>query len=109
MNWRVYQRICELTAIFVMMAGIVMLWMRMDPLHYMVYSGFILLATGKLIEAVHVDDPNFRIIKMAACISMYMLVVLNLVYHIRSIMYILVPLAVYYVLHYRWLLQQKRL
>jgi hypothetical protein len=109
MSWRLYQRIFELTAILMMMAGIVMLWMRTDPLHYLVYSGFILLATGKLIEAVNIDDPNFRIIKITACLSIYMLVVLNLFYNIRSIMYILAPLAVYYVLHYRWLLQQKRL
>lgn len=109
MSWRVYQRIFELWAILMMMAGIVMLWMRMDPLHYMVYSGFMLLGTGKLIEALNIDDPNFRIIKIAACISIYLLVVMNLFYGIRSILYILIPLAVYYVLHYRWLLQQKRL
>jgi phosphatidylserine synthase len=109
MNWRLYQRIFELAAIFTMMAGIVLLWMRLDPLHYVVYVGFLLLATGKLVEALNVYDPQFRIIKIAACISIYTLVALNLLYSIRSILYILVPLAVYYVLHYRWLLQQKKI
>jgi hypothetical protein len=109
MSWRVYQRIFELAAILSMMAGIALLWLRKDPLHHLVYSGFILLATGKLIEAMNVNDPNFRIVKVAACVSIYMLVVLNLLYDLRSIMYMLVPLSAYYVLHYRWLLQQRKI
>jgi hypothetical protein len=109
MNWRVYQRILELSAILSMMAGIVLLWMRRDPDHYLVYGGFMLLATGKLIEAVNLDDPNFKIIKVAACVSIYLLVILNLFYNVRSIMYILVPLAAYYALHYRWMFQQKKI
>ncbi len=109
MNWRLYQRILELAAIFTMMAGIMLLWRRMDPLHYVVYAGFLLLATGKLVEALNVNDPQFRIIKVAACLSIYALVALNLLYDIRSILYILVPLTAYYVLHYRWLLQQKKI
>ena len=108
MNRRL-QRILELAAVLTMMAGIVLLWMRMDPLHYVVYAGFLLLATGKLVEAINVDDPQFRIVKIAACFSIYTLVALNLFYNVRSILYILAPLGVYYVLHYRWLLQQKKI
>ena len=109
MNWRVYQRIFEVTAVLAMMAGIIMMWMRKDANHFMVYSGFILLATGKLVEAINVNDPNFKILKIVMCSSMYVLVMLNLVYHIRSIVYLLLPLGIYYGLHYRLLFQQKKI
>ncbi|MBY0434862.1 MAG: hypothetical protein K2U26_12205 [Cyclobacteriaceae bacterium] len=108
MNWRVYQRIFELAAVAVMVTGIVMMWMRKDPDHYIVYAGFLLLAAGKLIEALNINDPNFKILKIAACVCIALLVVLNLFYHIRSMMYILAPLGVYYVLHYRWMFQQRK-
>ena len=109
MNWRVYQRIFEVTAVLAMMAGIVLMWMRKDPNHLLIYCGFILLATGKLIEGINVNDPNFKIVKIVMCMSMYVLVFLNLVYHIRSIVYILIPLGIYYGLHYRLLFQQKKI
>ena len=108
MNWRVYQRIFELTAVLAMMGGIVMMWMQKDPDHYLVYGGFVLLATGKLTQALNLKDPNFRIIKMMACICIYLLVILNLFYNVRSITYILFPLGIYYALHYRWMFQQKK-
>jgi phosphatidylserine synthase len=108
MSWRGYQRIFEITAIGAMMAGVVMMWMRLDPDHYLVYGGFLLLASGKLIEALNLNDPNFKIIKISACASIYALVSLNLFAGIRTIVYILIPLGVYYALHYRLILQQKR-
>jgi hypothetical protein len=109
MNWRVYQRICEIAAVLIMMAGIIMMWMRVDPKHVLIYGGFIFLATGKLIEAQNVSDPNFRVVKVLMCVCIYALVLLNLFYQVRSIAYILVPLGVYYGLHYRLLFQQKRI
>lgn len=108
MNWRVYQRIYELLAVLAMMGGIVMMWMQKDPQHYLIYGGFVLLATGKLTEALNLSDPNFKIIKVVACFSIYLLVILNLFYHVRSITYILIPLGCYYALHYRWMFQQRK-
>lgn len=108
MNWRVIQRILELGAVTSMMAGIVLMWLKKDPQHYLVYGGFALLASGKLVEALHINDPNFKIVKVAACLSIYLLVILNLQYHVRTLVYILAPLAVYYALHYRWLFQSKK-
>ena len=108
MNWRLYQRIFELTAIGMMMSGIIMMWMKRDPSHYLVYIGFMVLATGKLVEAMNLNDPNFRSLKMAACVCIYVLVLLNLFFHIRSIMYIAIPLGIYYALHYRWMFQQRK-
>ncbi len=108
MNWRVYQRIFELAAVFSMMAGIFFMWMQKDPQHYLIYGGFVLLATGKLTEALNLIDPNFRIMKVMACFCIYLLVILNMLYSVRSITYILIPLAVYYALHYRWMFQQKK-
>lgn len=109
MNWRVYQRIFEVTAVLAMMTGIIVMWMRKDANHFMIYSGFILLATGKLVEAINMNDPDFKILKIVMCTSMYVLVMLNLVYHIRSIVYVLIPLGIYYGLHYRSLFQQKKI
>ena len=108
MNWRAYQRILEISAVLMMMAGVIMMWLRKDPNHYLVYGGFILLATGKLIEAINVVDPNFKIVKIAMCISIFGLVLLNLLYHIRSIVYILIPLGIYYGLQYRLMFQQRK-
>ena len=105
MNWRLYQRISELTAVLLMITGIILMWMRKDPHHYLIYIGFLFLATGKLIEAFNVIDPAFRILKMVICISMYALVALNLIYHIRSLVYVTIPLGIYYVLHYRLMFQ----
>ena len=108
MSWRIYQRIFELVAVVSMMAGIVLMWMQKDPRHYLVYAGFVLLASGKLTEALNLNDPNFKIIKIAACICIYLLVILNLFYNVRSISYILIPLGIYYALHYRWMFQQRK-
>ncbi len=108
MNWRLYQRISELAAVLLMIAGIILMWMRKDPHHYLIYIGFLFLATGKLIEGFHVVDPAFRILKMVMCISMYVLVALNLIYHIRSLVYVTIPLGVYYLLHYRLMFQQRK-
>jgi uncharacterized membrane protein HdeD (DUF308 family) len=109
MSWRVYQRICEIIAVLMMMAGIVLMWMKLDSKHALVYAGFILLATGKLIETLNVSDPNFKIVKVIMCLSIYTLVLLNFFYQVRSIVYILVPLGVYYGLHYRLLFHQRRI
>ncbi len=109
MNWRLTQRIFELTALLTMMTGIIMMWMKMDPHHYLVYAGFVLLATGKLVEAINVNDPNFRILKAAACFCIYLLAILNLFYQVRSLVYVMIPLALYYVLHYRWMLQERKI
>lgn len=109
MNWRSYQRISELTAVLLMVAGIILMWMRRDPLHYFIYVGFLFLATAKLIEAFNVVDPAFRILKMVMCISIYVLVALNLVYHIRSLVYVTIPLGIYYFLHYRLMFQQRKI
>ncbi len=109
MNWRVSQRIFELAAVLAMMAGIFMMWMGKDPHHYLVYGGFAILATGKLIEALNVNDPSFKILKVASCLCIYVLVIFNMLYHIRSMVYILIPLGTYYGLHYRWMTQQKRI
>jgi hypothetical protein len=108
MNWRVSQRIFELTAVLAMMAGIILMWMKKDPLHYLVYTGFILLATGKLLEAININDPNFKILKVVTCFCIYLLAILNLFYQVRSLIYIMIPLALYYLLHYRWMLQQRK-
>ena len=107
MGWRVYQRICEIIAVLLMMAGIALMWMRMDPRHYLIYTGFIFLASGKLIEAINVNDPGFRILKVALCTSIYILILLNLFYNVRSLVYVTIPLGVYYVLHYRLMFQRK--
>lgn len=108
MNWKLYQRIFEMSAVLVMMIGVALMWKRSDPQHLLIYLGFSLLATGKLIEAMNLYDPNFRIIKMAACICIYVLVFLHIMYDIRSIVYVMIPLAIYYLLHYRLMFQQKR-
>jgi uncharacterized membrane protein HdeD (DUF308 family) len=108
MSWRIYQRICEVTAVLLMMGGIALMWMRMDPHHYLIYIGFIFLASGKLIETINVKDPSFRILKGALCISIYVLILLNLVYNVRSLVYVTVPLGLYYVLHYRLIFQQRK-
>lgn len=108
MNWRGYQRFFEISAVLLMMAGVLVMWMRKDPQHLLVYGGFVLLATGKLIEAVNVDDPKFKVFKIVMCASLYVLVMLNLFYNIRSIVYILIPLGIYYGLHYRLRFQQKK-
>ncbi len=107
MNWRAYQRIFEISSVVTMMAGVILMWMRKDPNHYLVYGGFLLLASGKLVEAVNLTDPNFKIIKIAACACIYILVFLNLFYNIKSIIYILLPLGAYYALRYRLMFQQK--
>ncbi|NOT77224.1 MAG: hypothetical protein HOP08_20055 [Cyclobacteriaceae bacterium] len=109
MNWRVYQRILEVSAVVLMMAGVFLMWNRMDTEHYLIYGGFILLATGKLTEAMNVYDPGFKIIKIVACLCIYALVLLNLFYNVRSIIYIVIPLGIYYALHYRLMFQQKKL
>ena len=108
MNWRVYQRIFELASVVTMMAGIFLMWMQKDPQHYLVYGGFVLLATGKLTEALNLNDPNFKIIKVMACFCIYLLVILNMLYNVRSITYVLIPLGVYYALHYRWMFQHRK-
>ncbi|MEJ0057574.1 MAG: hypothetical protein WDN75_19185 [Bacteroidota bacterium] len=108
MNWRVSQRIFEIASVVVMIAGVILMWMRKDPSHYLVYGGFLLLASGKLVEALNLQDPNFKIIKIAACICIYVLVLLNLFYNVKSIIYILLPLGVYYALHYRLIFQQRK-
>ena len=108
MNWRVYQRIFELASVGVMIGGMVLLFKRQDPQHLVIYIGFMLLATGKLIEALNVYDPNFKIFKAVACICIYVLVLLNLFYNIRSIIYISIPLGIYYILHYRLMFQQRK-
>jgi uncharacterized membrane protein HdeD (DUF308 family) len=108
MSWRIYQRICEVTAVLLMMGGIALMWMRMDPHHYLIYVGFIFLASGKLIETINVNDPGFRILKGALCISIYVLILLNLLYNIRSLVYVTIPLGLYYVLHYRLMFRQRK-
>jgi len=108
MNWRVYQRILELSAVGAMVAGMVMMSNRTDPHHFVIYSGFVLLAFGKLIEAVNIHDPNFKILKVAACICILLLALLNMYYGVRSIVYIMIPLGIYYVLHYRLIFQQRK-
>ena len=108
MNWRVYQRTFEITSVAAMMIGVILLWMRKDPNHYFVYSGFLLLASGKLTEAVNLSDPNFKIIKIVACLCIYVLVLMNLFYGVKSIVYIMLPLGIYYALHYRLMFQQRR-
>ena len=108
MSWRHYQRIFEILAVLLMMGGIVLMWMRMDPHHYLIYIGFFFLATGKLIEAININDPGFRILKVALCTSIYILVLLNLIYNVRSLVYVTIPLGLYYVLHYRLMFQQRK-
>lgn len=108
MNWRVYQRIFELVAVGMMMVGIVLMWMRKDPEHYFVYIGFLSLTTGKLIETLNVNDPQFKILKLAACVCLYLLLILNLFYHVQSILYILIPLGAYYAFHYRLMFHQRK-
>ena len=108
MSWRVYQRIFEVAAVIAMMAGIVLMWMQIDSQHNLIYVGFVLLSAGKLTEALNLIDPNFKIIKVMACFCIFLLVILNLFYHVRSITYILIPLAVYYALHYRWMFQHRK-
>lgn len=107
MTSQLQQRILELAAIATMMAGILMMWFRMDAHHYVIYVGFFLLATGKMIEALRVPDPGFKIMKISVLFSIYLLIVLNLVYGIHSLSYIMIPLVVYYILHYRWALKRK--
>ena len=118
MNWRVYQRIFELAAVGVMIAGIFMMTRRSDPQHVVIYLGFVLLATGKLIEAFNIHDPipipitigtiGIKILKISLCVSIYMLSFLNIFYSVRSILYIAVPLGIYYILHYRLMFQQRK-
>ena len=108
MNWRVYQRIFELAAVGVMVAGMIMMSKRNDPQHFVIYFGFVLLATGKLIEAFNIHDPNFKILKVALCVSIYFLSFLNIFYSVRSIIYITIPLGIYYLLHYRLMFQQRK-
>jgi phosphatidylserine synthase len=109
MNWRVYQRLLELTAVVAMMIGIVLMWMHLDPRHGWVYMGFALLAIGKLVESLNVHDPSFRIIRIAMCVSILLLVGYSQIYQVRSMVYILVPLGIYYLLHFRWVTEQKKL
>ena len=108
MNWRVYQRIFELTAVLAMLTGVFLMWLHKDPRHYLVYGGFALLASGKMIEAVNLEDPTFKILKIAACLCVYVLVGYSIVFNIRSMVYILIPLGIYYALHYRLVNQQRR-
>ncbi len=108
MNWRVYQRIFELTAVLAMVTGIFLMWLHKDPRHFLVYGGFALLSTGKLIEAVNLDDPTFKILKIATCICIYVLVIYSLAFNIRTMVYILIPLGTYYALHYRLVNQHRR-
>jgi hypothetical protein len=108
MSWKLYQRICELTAVLLMMAGIALMWMGMDPRHYLIYVGFLFLAAGKLIESISINDPGFKIVKVAMCVSIVVLVLLNLIYNIRSLIYVTIPLGIYYVLHYRLMFQQRK-
>ena len=107
MNWRLSQRIFEIMSIVVMVIGVMLMWLRKDPNHYLVYGGFLLLASGKLVEAINLPDPNFKIIKIASCVCIYVLVLMNLFYNVKSIIYILLPLGAYYVLHYRLMFQQR--
>ena len=109
MNWRVYQRIFELTAILSMIVGLGLMWMHKDPLHFLVYSGFMLVSTGKLIEAFNVKDESFRILKIVLCLSIYVLVLMNFIYNIPSLPYALLVLVIYWFLHYRLIFQQKRI
>jgi len=109
MSWRGYQRIFELMAVLAMITGVFLMWLHRDAQHYVVYMGFALLAAAKMIESVNLDDPSYRIIRIAACLTIFVLVGYNLLYHVRSMVYILIPLAVYYLVHYRWTGEQKRL
>lgn len=108
MTWRLYQRAFELTAVIMMMAGVILMWMQKDPRHFLIYGGFALLATGKLTQALNIYDPSFKILKIASCLSIYLLVLLNVFYNIQSIIYIVIPLGVYYLLHYRLMFQEKK-
>ncbi|MBS1978009.1 MAG: hypothetical protein JST46_11605 [Bacteroidetes bacterium] len=107
MNSQLQQRILELCAIVAMIAGIILMWMRMDAHHILIYVGFFLLATGKLMEALRVTDPGFKIMKVSALVCIYLLIILNISYGIRSLSYIMIPLVIYYILHYRWALKKK--
>ncbi|HRI80394.1 MAG TPA: hypothetical protein PLR06_12745 [Cyclobacteriaceae bacterium] len=108
MNWKKYQQIFELAAVVVMIAGILLMNQHSDPQHFVIYFGFVLLATGKLIEAFNVHDPSFKIVKISLCISMYVLAFLNIFYAVKSILYFAIPLGLYYLLHYRLMFQQRK-
>jgi|SRR6185295_7849922 len=113
MNWKGYQRTFELAAVGVMIAGMFMMSKRSDPQHLVIYFGFVLLATAKLIEAIIVDDPipiaiGIKILKISLCISIYLLCFLNIFYSVKSIIYIAIPLGIYYILHYRLMFQQRK-
>lgn len=109
MTWRHYQRIFELTAMAGMIAGILVMWSGRDPQHHIIYGGFFLLATGKLIEAINREDNQFKVLKIVTCAIMMLLVVLNFFLGIKTMIYMLIPLGVYYVLHYRLAFKQGKL
>ncbi len=109
MNWRVYQRLFELAAVVAMIIGVVLMWLHRDPRHLWVYMGFALLAVGKLIESMNVNDTSFRILRIAMCVSILLLVGYSQIYQVRTMMYIMVPLGIYYLLHFRWVTERKRL
>jgi hypothetical protein len=108
MTWRHLQRISELASVLLMMVGVALMWMGKDLRHFLIYVGFLFLATGKFIEAMIVNDPGFRILKVTMCVCICLLVLLNLIYGIRSLVYVTIPLGIYYVLHYRLMFQQRK-
>jgi hypothetical protein len=100
-NWKGQQRVLELLAVAAMVAGIIQMYRGHDPQRYWIYGGFALVGVAKLWEAVNVHDPSFKILKIVLCALIPLLCALHLATGAKTLNYILVPLLIYYVLHYR--------